>query len=72
MTLAQLNKYGALHFSQKDIPALGVEMIPTDPPVKWRLKMTLPGGGNLEEDPVKKVMEVEDMILVLGYGRDNA
>jgi hypothetical protein len=23
--------------------------------------------GNLQEDPVKKVMEVEDLIMVLGY-----
>ena len=48
-------------------PPLGIEIVPTDPPVKWQLKMTRPGGGNLQEDPVKKVMEVEDVILVLGY-----
>jgi hypothetical protein len=61
-----------LHFSQKDVAALGIEAPPTDPPVKWRLKMTRPGGGDLEEDPVKKVMEVEDMLLVLGYEWNDA
>jgi hypothetical protein len=57
-----------LHYGQKDVTALGVEVSPTNPPVKWQIKMTRPGGGNLQEDPVKNVMEVEDMILVLGYG----
>jgi peptidoglycan hydrolase-like protein with peptidoglycan-binding domain len=65
MTLAPVNQYGGLHFSQKD--NLGIELVPTDPPVKWQLKMTRPSGGNLQEDPVKKVMEVEDLLLVLGY-----
>jgi receptor-binding and translocation channel-forming TcA subunit of Tc toxin/ABC toxin-like protein/neuraminidase-like protein len=72
MTLAQVNQYGGLHFSQKDVSALGIEAAPADPPVKWLLNMTRPGGGNLEEDPVKKVMEVEDMLLVLGYEWNNA
>lgn len=69
MTLAPVNQYGGLHFSQKgdDQTPLGIEIVPTDPPVKWQLEMTRPGGGNLQEDPVKKVMEVEDMLLVLGY-----
>ena len=70
MTLAPVNQYGGLHFSQKDVAALGIEIVPTDPPVKWQLKMTRPGGGNLQEDPVKKVMEVEDVLLVLGYEWD--
>ncbi len=65
LTLAPVNQYGGLHFSQKD--NLGIEVVPIDPPIKWQLKMTRPGGGNLQEDPVKKVMEVEDVILVLGY-----
>jgi hypothetical protein len=68
MTLTQVNQYGGLHFGVKgnDTP-LGIEIVPTDPPVKWQLKMTRPGGGNLQEDPVKKIMEVEDVLLVLGY-----
>ena len=65
MTLVSVNEYGGLHFSQKD--NLGIELVPTDPPVTWQLKMTGPSGGNLQEDPVKKVMEVEDLLLVLGY-----
>jgi hypothetical protein len=67
MTLARVNQYGGLHFSQKDVADVGIEVVPTAPPVKWQLKMTRPGGGNLQEDPVKKVMEVEDVLLVLGY-----
>ncbi len=67
MSLAPVNQYGGLHFNQKDVTAQGIEVVPTDPPVKWQLKMTRPGGGNLQEDPVKKVIEVEDVWLVLGY-----
>jgi hypothetical protein len=63
MTLAQPNQYGALHFSQKDVSTLPqpIQIAPTDPPVKWRLHR--PGGGNLE---------VEDMLLVLGYEWNDA
>jgi hypothetical protein len=67
MMLAPDNQYGGLHFREKDVAALGIQLVPTDPPVTWQLKMTRPGGGNLQEDPVKKVMEVEDVLLVLGY-----
>lgn len=67
--LAPVDQYAGLHFSQKDVSASPspIEIVPTDPPVKWQLKMTRPGGGNLQEDPVKKVMEVEDVLLVVGY-----
>ncbi|MBI2998767.1 MAG: hypothetical protein HYY46_10020, partial [Deltaproteobacteria bacterium] len=61
MTLARVNQYGGLHFSQKDVAAVGIEIVPTGPPVKWQLKMTRPGGGNLQ------VGEVEDVLLVVGY-----
>jgi hypothetical protein len=44
-----------------------IEIVSTDPVIKWQLKMTRPGGGNLQQNPVKKVMEVEDLLLVLGY-----
>ena len=57
--------YGGLHFSEKK--DVGVEIVPTNPPATWRIRITRPGGSNLIEDPLKKVMEVEDMILVLGY-----
>ncbi|MBK6796742.1 MAG: hypothetical protein IPG76_08100 [Acidobacteria bacterium] len=67
MTLATLAQYGGLHFNQKDVSSAPIEIAPTDAPVIWPLKMTRPGGGNLQEDPLKKVMEVEDLLLVLGY-----
>ncbi len=66
-TLARLDQYGSLHFSQKDVSTPGIEIIPTDPPLTWRAQMTRPGGGNLQEDPVTGVMEVEDIMMVLGY-----
>ena len=63
-TLARVNQYGGLHFSQNDISAEPIEVMPTDPPTKWQIKMTGPGpNGNLNPDPA----EVEDLILVLGY-----
>jgi hypothetical protein len=67
MVLAKSNTYGGLHFGQKDVAAAGVEIVPTDQPVVWKVKVTRPGGGNLIEDPVKKVMEIEDLIFLLGY-----
>lgn len=56
MTLAPVNQYGGLHFSQKD--GLGIEVALTAPPIKWQLRMTRPNGES---------MEVEDLLLVLGY-----
>ena len=69
MTLVKSKQYGGLHFGHKDIAAAGIEMVPTDPPASWSIRMTRPGpgGGNLIEDLVKKVMEVEHVVLVLGY-----
>jgi hypothetical protein len=64
MTLAPVNQYGGLHFSQQNV---AVEISPTDLPFDWQFKMTRPGGGNLQEDPLKKAIEVEEMLLVLGY-----
>jgi hypothetical protein len=64
MKLTPVNQYGGLHFSQKNVE---IEIVSTDPVIKWQLKMTRPGGGNLQQNPVKKVMEVEDLLLVLGY-----
>ncbi|MDZ8263102.1 neuraminidase-like domain-containing protein [Nostoc sp. ChiQUE01b] len=59
MTLVPVNQYGGLHFSQKDVAALGIEVVPTNPPVKWKLQMSRTG-GNLKE-------EVKDVLLLLGY-----
>jgi hypothetical protein len=59
--LPAVSKYGGLHFGEKDVSALGIKVVPTDPPVLWQLQMTRPGGGNLQ------AQEVEDLMLVLGY-----
>ncbi len=59
MTLAPVQQYGGLHFSQKD--GLDIEVAPTGSPVQWKLKMTPPGGGSLQP------LEVEEIFLVLGY-----
>jgi hypothetical protein len=67
MTLARVNQYGGLHFGQRDVSVLDVEIVPAEAPVQWALKMTRPGGGNLEKDPITNEMEVSDLILVLGY-----
>ncbi|KYF65237.1 hypothetical protein BE11_24800 [Sorangium cellulosum] len=59
-------RYGGLHVGHRSLAA-AVEIDPNDPPVTWRIKVTRPGGGNLVEDAAKKVMEVQDLILVLDY-----
>jgi hypothetical protein len=41
--------------------------VPTDPPLQWVLKMTGTGGANLEQDPFTNEMEVEDLMLLVGY-----
>lgn len=56
MALAPVNQYGGLHFSQNDVAAGEIKVVPTDTPVKWQLEMTIPVG-----------VEVEDLLLVLGY-----
>lgn len=60
-SLAKVDQYGGLHFSQKDV---ALNVVPTNPPVQWQLQITGPLGGNLQ------VKEVEDLILVLGYQLD--
>jgi len=61
MTLAPVNQYGGLYFDQKDVAAEEIKIVPTDPPVTWQLRMTRPDDENLQD------MEVEDVLLVLGY-----
>lgn len=58
MSLTKLDQYGGLHFSQKDV---GIELALTDSSIKWQLRMTRLGGGNLQG------LEVEDVLLVLKY-----
>lgn len=67
MTLARSQSYGGLHAAQKDVSAAAIVVGPTTPPADWQIVMTRPGGGNLAVDPITSQMEVEDLILVLGY-----
>ncbi|MCK1642484.1 hypothetical protein IVA95_34240 [Bradyrhizobium sp. 157] len=66
LSLVRSNQFGGLHFAQRDSSPDGV-IIESSNPVTWQLAMTRPGGGDLQEDPVTKAMEVEDMVLVVGY-----
>ena len=63
-SLAPVAQYGGLHFGQQSIP---IDLEPDDPPTLWKFTMTGPSGGVLTEDTVKRVMEVEHLVLVLGY-----
>jgi hypothetical protein len=65
LVLARVNQFGGLHLAH--VSALSIEISPTDAPTKWEIKMARPGGANLQEDAVSKTMEVEDVMLVLGY-----
>jgi hypothetical protein len=66
LSIAKVNQFG-LHFGQKDVSGAGVEVLPHTPVETWHLRMTRPGGGNLHLDPVLNVVEVQDLLLVLGY-----
>ncbi|HEY9616689.1 MAG TPA: hypothetical protein V6C64_07610, partial [Microcoleaceae cyanobacterium] len=59
MTLTPINQYGGLHFAQKDVKNLNIEIVQTSPTIKWEMTMSR-AGGDLKE-------EVEDILLVLGY-----
>jgi hypothetical protein len=59
MTLVPDDDYGGLYAKEENVA--GIEVTPTDPPDTWQLQMTRPGGGNLQN------LEVEDVLLVLGY-----
>ncbi len=61
-------QYGGWQFSQKDVTDLGIAVETSGPAVKWQLQMTS-GGANLKKNATGKV-EVEDLILVLGYHWD--
>ncbi|HEX8720433.1 MAG TPA: neuraminidase-like domain-containing protein [Pyrinomonadaceae bacterium] len=71
LELGRAAEFGGLHFAARggDTP-LGVELVPTGPPVKWRLTMTNPAGDSLQKDALTQEMEVEDVLLVLGYEWD--
>jgi len=66
--LAPSNEYGGLHLDiNNDVAGFGVEVVPGDPPVAWRLRMRRPGGDDLGVDPATGEMEVSDLVMVLGY-----
>jgi hypothetical protein len=70
VTLTTANhEFGGLYFHHEGAATLppSLTIPPAEPPVKWQLRMTHAGGEDLQEDPVKHVMEVEDALLVLGY-----
>ncbi len=62
ITLISANQYGGLHFGMKNVALEGISIDPTSSPVRWQLQMTH-GGRNLSRNR----MEVEDILLVLGY-----
>jgi len=65
--LAPSDEYGRMHINiNEDVAGLGVEVIPGDPPVAWRLRMRRPGGDDLGTIPSGE-MEVSDLVMVLGY-----
>jgi hypothetical protein len=68
MDLPKLDKYGGLHAIDGKVVSstTGFTLGLTDT-VTWKLNMTRPGGGPLQLDDKKKRMEVEDLILALGY-----
>lgn len=66
MTLAKVSQYGGLHFSQKDVSDLDLQITPAGPSLNWALTMSR-SGGNLQPDPTTNEMEVADLILVVGY-----
>ena len=64
ITLNKIYKFGGLHSNGengKEVSGPGFQIVPTAPPVKWQLKISRPGGGNLKKD------EIADVLLVLGY-----
>ena len=65
--LARLNQYGGLHAGVKAVDAMAVELPATGPAQTWQLRMTRPGGGPLQVDPVTGRMEVEDLFVAFGY-----
>lgn len=66
VTLGVSDTFGGLHFSTLDVSGAGIEIAPGDS-VTWKLKMTRPGGGDLQQDPVTNAKEIGDLIMVLGY-----
>jgi hypothetical protein len=64
--LTAMNEFGGLHADINNVSELGIEVVPGDPPIAWRLRMRGPG-GDLVVDPTTGEMEVSDLVMVLGY-----
>jgi hypothetical protein len=66
-SLPQISAFGDLHFNENtDVAGLGVEVVPGDPPVAWRLRMRNPLANDLLT-LANGEKEVSDLIMVLGY-----
>ncbi|MFP3558869.1 hypothetical protein SB861_50725 [Paraburkholderia sp. SIMBA_049] len=61
------DKFGGLQFKKTRCRRKGYSACSNRPTGQMASKNDPPGRWNLQQDPVKKIMEVEDMILVLGY-----
>ncbi|MGZ5029144.1 MAG: Tc toxin subunit A-related protein [Methylobacter sp.] len=64
ITLTKIDKFGGLYANGEngmDVSGQDIQIVLTDPPVKWQLKMTRPGSEDLQKN------EVEDLMVVLGY-----
>jgi hypothetical protein len=72
MNLATVNQYGGLRYNMKNVEAWGLSIAPFDVDETWKLRIRREDGTNLQEDPVRKVIEVEDVWLALGYNWDTA
>jgi len=67
ISLGKNTAFGGLHAGARDVTDDGVEIAPQDLPATWRIAVERPGGGLLTEDPVTKVPEMQDLLMVLGY-----
>jgi hypothetical protein len=67
LTLVPVRQYGGLHFAQKDVSALGLDVSRSGPPTTWTLRMTRPDRGRLQTDPASNTAEIDNLFLVLGY-----
>lgn len=67
LTLKAQKKYGGRHFAELDVNATSIVVAPNVPATTWKIRMTRPGGGDLALNAVTQRMEVEDLVLVLGY-----
>lgn len=61
VTLAKTTNLGELLYGEKDISGMNMQIIPGNPPSTLRINVMATESG----------MEVEDMILVIGYGHDS-